>query len=164
MGWASTLGFISNCLMAGDIHISSEGGDVICRNNSNAILTDTYYLTDWHADIPAAAISTDAIDMRSGALCLLLNAGRTDDKAAWFQTLAEDPYPVPDNRHLPVWLYDGAYVNENPDGIDEIKNEKLIMKDEGAVYDLSGRKVVNGKWLNGKWNGIYIKNGKKYVK
>ena len=164
VGWASTLGFISNCLMAGDIHISSEGGDVICRNNSNAILTDTYYLTDWHADIPAAAISTDAIDMRSGALCLLLNAGRTNDKAAWFQTLAEDPYPVPDNRHLPVWHYDGAYVNENPDGIDEIKNEKLIMKDEGAVYDLSGRKMVNGKWLNNKWNGIYIKNGKKYVK
>ena len=45
-----------------------------------------------------------------------------------------------------------------------MKNEKLKMIDEGAVYDLSGRKVVNGKWLNGKWNGIYIKNGKKYVK
>ena len=70
---------------------------------------------------------------------------------------------MPDSRHLPVWHYDGAYVNENPDGIDEIKNEKLIMKDEGAVYDLSGRKVVNGKWLNGKWNGIYITGGKKKV-
>ena len=47
---------------------------------------------------------------------------------------------------------------------EEFKNEKLKMKDEGAVYDLSGRKMANGKWLNGKWNGIYIKNGKKYVK
>ena len=33
---------------------------------------------------------------------------------------------------------------------------------EGDIYDLSGRKMVNGKWLNGKWHGIYIKDGRKF--
>ena len=33
------------------------------------------------------------------------------------------------------------------------------------IYDLSGRKIVNGKWLNGKLpKGIYIQNGKKLLK
>ena len=165
VGWASSIGYISNCLMAGRMNISSEGGDIICRNSGNAIIQNTYYYRDgWNAAAPATAISTDTYEMGSGALCLKLNARRQEEKQAWFQTLDEDPYPVPDNRHLPVWSYEGSYTNENPDGIDEIKNEKLKMIDEGVVYDLSGRKVVNGKWLNGKWNGIYIKNGKKYVK
>jgi hypothetical protein len=33
-----------------------------------------------------------------------------------------------------------------------------------SVYDLTGRKIVNGKWLNGKLpKGIYIQNGKKLL-
>ena len=119
VGWASSTGIISNCLMAGDMNISSNGGDVICRNNSHAILTDTYYLppTGGGWGIPADAISTDSHDMASGALCYKLNAGRTENKQAWYQTLDEDDFPIPDSRHLPVWFYEGSYTNEDPNAI-----------------------------------------------
>ena len=53
---------------------------------------------------------------------------------------------------------------EDPDGIKEIKDNKLrIHKDEG-IYDLSGRKLSNSNLLN--WQlpkGIYIGNGQKHI-
>ncbi len=45
---------------------------------------------------------------------------------------------------------------------DAIKAGKADNKNDGAVYDLSGRKVVNSKSLPLK-SGIYIKDGKKVV-
>ena len=43
------------------------------------------------------------------------------------------------------------------DGIQEIKNEELRIKNEGVIYDLSGRQIVNGKLSNGKMpRGINI--------
>ena len=176
VGWATAMGFVSNCLMAGSMNISSEGGDVICRNNSRAIVQDTYYYTDWNGTVPEAATSTDDYDMASGKLCYQLNAGRMEEKRAWYQTLDEDRYPLPDNRHLPVWYYDGSYVNESPDGIETIHNSQFIIhKSEGeAVYNLNGQMVngkwsngkcpndqmVNGKWSNGKWSNGQMVNGK----
>ncbi|MBR5051952.1 MAG: DUF5013 domain-containing protein, partial [Bacteroidaceae bacterium] len=48
----------------------------------------------------------------------------------------------------------------NPDGIGEIKNEKLKEgKGFSGIYDLSGRKVSEGNLKS----GIYIKDGKKQV-
>jgi hypothetical protein len=38
-----------------------------------------------------------------------------------------------------------------------------IQNEEEQVYDLTGRKIVNGKWLNGKSHGIYIVNGRKVL-
>ena len=78
VGWASETGIISNCLMAGKMNISTNGGDIICRNNSRAIVLDTYYYSNWSADVPADAISTDYYDMVSGKLCYQLNAGRSE--------------------------------------------------------------------------------------
>ena len=155
VGWATVMGLISNCLMAGDMNIDASGGDVICRNNSKAIIQDTYYYTDWNGTVPSTASKTDSYDMASGALCYQLNAGRTAGKGAWFQTLSEDRFPVPDNRHLPVWSYEGSYTNEDPDGIKSI----LFLRPTNAIYDLSGRKTDVYKWPH-----IYIMNGKKYVK
>ena len=49
-------------------------------------------------------------------------------------------------------------------GIDEIKNEKLKMKNEEAVYDLSGRKIANSQSSNRKLlRGLYIQDGKKIL-
>ena len=45
---------------------------------------------------------------------------------------------------------------------EEMVNGKLS---NGKCFDLSGRQMVNGKWSNGKLpRGVYIKNGKKFVK
>ena len=50
------------------------------------------------------------------------------------------------------------------DDPDAIKVSKANSMSEGTVYDLSGRKIVNGKLSNGKLpKGIYIKDGKKVV-
>ena len=69
-------------------------------------------------------------------------------------------------------------TSEEPTGINEIKNEKLKIKNGGAVFDLSGRKLSNCKFLDalaprrdcsrGRSNcqipsGIYIRNGKKVL-
>ena len=69
-------------------------------------------------------------------------------------------------------------LEEDPDCIGEIKNEELIIKNEGAVYDLSGRQIVNmtpqlqsrlgakasEKLSNRKLpKGIYIQAGKKIL-
>ena len=47
-------------------------------------------------------------------------------------------------------------------GIKEVSGERLAISDH--VYDLSGRKIVNGKSVNGKLSrGIYIVNGQKVM-
>ena len=44
-------------------------------------------------------------------------------------------------------------------------NSQFPILNTQSIYDLSGRKIVNGKWLNGKLpKGIYIQNGKKLLK
>ena len=157
VGWATATGLISNCLMLGEMNISWSGGDVICRNPNNAILLNTYYYTDWAASRPTDAISTDWYEMASGKLCYLLNDGRTEEKQAWFQTLDEDSYPLPDDRHMPVWLYEGDYYNESPDAIlAPMANAKWT---DGHIYDLSGRRI-NGL----PTHGIYIVNRKKMLR
>ena len=178
VGWATEAGIISNCLMTGKINISSNGGDIICRNNSRAIIIDTYYYSDWKANAPADAIRADYYDLVCGKLCYQLNAGRSEEKQAWFQTLSEDCFPVPDNRHLPVWLFAGSYVNDSPDGIEAIHNSsqssgaggtQFIINDGTSVYDLSGRRVNTEATSSfstphsSLQKGIYIKGGKKIV-
>ena len=60
--------------------------------------------------------------------------------------------------HMPI-LADLIVGFDDPDatGINEIKNEKLTIKNYGDVYDLSGRKLANCQ----NPSGIYIFNGKK---
>lgn len=54
---------------------------------------------------------------------------------------------------------EAQYLGETlPDGIDQVKDEGLRMKND-AIYDLSGRRIANGQLKK----GIYIKNGKKLV-
>lgn len=55
------------------------------------------------------------------------------------------------------------YVS-TPDDSDAMKMVKADDSNKGVVYDLSGRKITDGKSLNGKLpKGIYIKDGKKIV-
>ena len=79
---------------------------------------------------------------------------------AWYQDIGVDPFPLPDPSHKPVYLWtDGIYHNDEEDGITETCETNKAYNQHGA-YDLSGRKMVNGKLPK----GIYIYNGKKLVK
>ena len=51
-------------------------------------------------------------------------------------------------------------------GIGDVESSKLKVESlSGAVYDMSGRKMANGKSASGKLSkGVYIINGKKVIK
>lgn len=155
VGWASTACLITNCLMAGSFTCDSEGCNMICRNSSNAILINTYYLSNWDVPVPSDAICTNAYNMAQGALCYQLNMGGTDGKQAWYQTLDNDAHPVPDCRHETVWLHEGMYTNEAPDAI----LAPLAQTTATGIYDISGRRLSKTPH-----RGVYIVNNKKYVK
>jgi len=73
---------------------------------------------------------------------------------------------------LSVYIYNAS--DENATGIEawspsvSPKGERTEASPlgnlDGAAYDLVGRQMVNGKWLNGKSHGIRIVEGKKILK
>ena len=173
-GWASAPIMIANTLVAGDFGVGTNGSDIICRNSSMLLQDNCHYYSIWNANVPAGVRRAEELDLKDGTICYLLNGSRKENEMAWYQTLAADPYPVPDSRHLPVYRWqDGTFSND-----DETKiNEELRAKNEefaSAVYDLSGRKLVNGSELENNSSlftlhssfkkGIYIINGKKIVR
>ena len=173
-GWASAPIMIANTLVAGDFGVGTNGSDIICRNSSMLLQDNCHYYSIWNANVPAGVRRAEELDLKDGTICYLLNGSRKENEMAWYQTLAADPYPVPDSRHLPVYRWqDGTFSND-----DETKiNEELRVKNEefaSAAYDLSGRKLVNGSELENNSSlftlhssfkkGIYIIIGKKIVR
>ena len=58
----------------------------------------------------------------------------------------------------------GYIKGEDPVGIETIENEQLTI-DNWGTYDLNGREIDNGKWLNGRLPyGVYIRGGRKILK
>ncbi|MCR5851787.1 MAG: DUF3472 domain-containing protein [Bacteroidaceae bacterium] len=56
-------------------------------------------------------------------------------------------------------------ILKNGTGIEIIQNSKFKIQNDDAVYDLTGRKIVNCKSSNSKLpKGIYIQSGKKILK
>ena len=101
------------------------------------------------ADMEAANfyVLTDA-----NAFVWVKGAGQIAANKCWLQI----EKTAPNNTRAIVFDNDATSINEEL----RVKNEESA----GAVFDLSGRKVANGKWLNGKLpNGVYIINGKKMV-
>ena len=62
--------------------------------------------------------------------------------------------------------FSGTFGADDPVGIKEIEDGRLKIENEaGAWFTLDGRKIVNSKSSNRKLNrGVYINNGKKFVK
>ena len=57
------------------------------------------------------------------------------------------------------------YVADELDDIEEIQNSEFKIQNDGVIYNLSGQQIVNGQSSNRKLQrGVYIVNGKKYVK
>ena len=161
-GWASSPIMISNTLVKGDFGVSVNGSNVICRNSGLMLQNNCYYYTTWDAEVPNDVMRTDYESLTDGTLCYQLNGSRKENDMAWFQTLSEDPYPVPESRHLPVYLWaDGTYHNDDETEVRPTLSPSLV--ERGAVYDLSGRKISAAANSSLK-KGIYIVNGKKIVK
>ena len=61
-----------------------------------------------------------------------------------------------------VYTSDSPIILQFIDKEDAIKLTPAPQRENGAIYDLSGRQIVNGKLSKGKLpKGIYIQNGKK---
>ena len=67
-------------------------------------------------------------------------------------------------KALSEWSNDiEVFLPADPDGIGGLA--PALSQGGEAIYDLSGRKMVNGKWPDGKLpKGIYIINGKKVIR
>ena len=86
---------IRNCLVSAygfDVK-RLENNDIICRNNGN--VENCYFIgsTDGYKNEKGAIQVTEA-QAASGELCFLLN-GKQSSEPAWFQTIGEDPMPMP---------------------------------------------------------------------
>ena len=90
---------------------------------------------------------------QNGEVCYDLNGDQT--VINWYQTIGEDALPVLDPTHQTVIYENGQYAN--PDAIAEVPADNKL--ETIGIYDLSGRKIANGKLQK----GIYIVNGKKVL-
>ena len=164
VGWASAPVMVTNTLMKGNFDLASDGNDMLCRNNGLLLSTNCYYNALWDAGIPADAKETNPEALANGSLCCLLNGSRQDDNMVWYQNLGEDPYPVPDATHKPVYLWsDGTCHNDDEDGIHSLITGSPTTsppRHGEDIYDLSGRKIT----LRQSRKGIYIVGGKKIVR
>ena len=95
--------------------------------------------------------------VQNGEVCFLLNEGLTVDPV-WRQDLGKDQHPMLLSGHsIVIQNPDGSYSNiMDEDGINSLS--PTLSKGEGAVYDLSGRKV-NSQLPK----GLYIVNGRKVL-
>lgn len=158
VGWAGAPVIMSNCLMAGDMRVDASGSDMLCRNNTNLILENSYYVSDWTPEsTPATAVSVTRDVMGSGELCHLLNLGQEDGSQVWYQTLDTDFHPVPDASHATVYKWnDGSYHNEP--WVDGLEDHFAEQRTDGKLYDLQGRQLTRKPQ-----HGVYIVNGRKIV-
>ena len=105
---------------------------------------------------------TDA-QLASGEVCFKLNSGivgdggQSQNVSVWFQTLAADAYPVLEKDHLKVWFYDGAYTNNDPDGIREVEAGRPALSDGQSIYNLAGQRLEKLQ------KGLNIVGGKKIL-
>ena len=185
LGYVNYAGFnISYCANVGSVSGNETYAGQIVGRQIKAMTTlpsDLYYLegdklsafgsgTEGTSATGATAVNTE--QLASGEVCYKLNqrpaSGGEDDQTEinWYQTLPSsdatieaDPYPVLDRTHRIV-LYNetSGYYNDNSTGIKTIDNGQWTKKN-AVIYNLSGLRV------SGQLNkGIYIINGKKYLK
>ena len=160
-GWLGNRAEVVNCYNTGVVAAGAVDGDrTFARfDGSNVSFTNCYELDGRQVQ------QTTAQAVASGELCFLLNEGA--GTTVYYQTLGTDMHPVLDASHKTVTKQGDAYVNSDTEGINDLQIYDLQIFDlrfDGAVYDLSGRKIVNGKSVNSKLpSGIYVKNGRKFI-
>ncbi len=89
----------------------------------------------------------------------------------WIDTVGWDPVPVSTSTNAPVMMmlnFDDEDV-ENATSIESLVAEEygqnvIVVTKSTKVYDINGRVVANGTDISNLPSGVYIVNGKKYVK
>ena len=143
IGWAGGgVAKIANCLQIADILMDPSGSNTLARYPENVLITNTYYKTPF-GDVVGTQITDE--QLASGEVCYLLNKGNTEDPV-WFQTLGEDPYPVPNPSHQTVGkTKEGTYTNDpnlfyNETSQDEAPKADLldvVFHEDGTAEDVS---------------------------
>ena len=108
VGWTNGVTVIENCLQIADIQLDPEGSHTIARVPELVHIKNSYYKTPY-GEVDGVQITDE--QLASGEVCYLLNNGNTENPT-WFQTLGEDPFPVPNPSHQKVGKKaDGTYTN-----------------------------------------------------
>ena len=166
VGWTNGVTMIENCLQIGDIQLSGEGSATIARVPESVTVLNTYYKTPYGEVVTGTQITDE--QLASGEVCYLLNKGNTE-KPTWFQTLGEDPYPVPNPSHGIVGkTADGTYTNDPAQFVDDTQGggEKgllldVVFNEDGTAEDLSPRKkdvILCGETSSVYYNDEYKRN------
>lgn len=150
---------IQDCLSIGTVQSPRRGQFFGAINGGNSKIYNSYYQGEYvngsgsgRTPTPQEVTSVTDEQLRSGEICYKLNGDQSEIN--WFQTLGEDSHPVLSGTSLRVWLYDGSYINEDPDGI----VAPLFHLPEGtAIYNLAGQRLQKMQ------RGINIINGKKVL-
>ncbi len=103
VGWTDGAVTITNCLSIAEMSIApseqaSHASDYICRRSVDFKVNskNNYYLvTSDFTSYPNEAYCTETTQeqLQSGEICYLLNGDQSNIR--WYQTIGEDPYPVP---------------------------------------------------------------------
>lgn len=164
---------LTNCLNVGTIKTAdgttpTYGGALVgwLRTHKKATFENNYWLDSSAAcaygESEEDATAVNAEQLKSGEVCYALNGDQTD--ITWYQTLATDDYPMLAPTHLRVWCYDGWYTNDDPDGISDLSDQSDSSDQSNLIYNLSGQCFVGMSRGASVPKGIYIINGKKYIK
>ena len=116
---------VQNCLSVGKIVAAEDcttAAAIIANWNGSTTtnVKNNYYCLQEGSSANVVAIGNNASNceapyavtmeqLASGEICYKLNGDQTE--IHWYQTLREDNFPVPDNRHLPVYIINGSYIN-----------------------------------------------------
>ena len=160
---------IKDCLSIGKVNSPRNGQFFGALNGGNSKIYNSYYQGDYingsgsgRTATPQEATAVDDKILASGEICYKLNGDQTTIN--WRQTIGEDKYPVLDKTHQYV-LYSSVNGYYNATDEEVGINKPTLSEGEGAIYDLSGRKVnSNINIQNSKLpKGIYIVNGKRVM-
>ena len=148
---------IQNCLSIGTVQSPKNGQFFGALNGGNSKIYNSYYQGEYingsssgRTATPQQATSVTDAQLASGEICYKLNGDQTDIN--WYQTLATDDHPVLFGSNQIVWLYNGNYINIDPDAINDIQAAEPV---QTGIYNLAGQRISKLQ------KGINIVNGKK---
>lgn len=156
---------ISSCVNVGTVTGNTSNGGQILGRQVKAMTTppsNLYYLADealtafgsaTEATSATGATAVTNEQLSSGEVCYKLNGNQTDIN--WYQTLAEDPYPVLDSTHLRVIIHEDSYINFDPTAVKSISSG--LLPTDNAIYNLAGQRMSKMQ------RGFNIVNGKKVL-